>query len=148
MILMPPRLSQLPAPATRRTVSLPSNWHQLTSVQKTQLNPWGCHDTTQIRADNGQCLSGGYTIPQTNTEEEAPQPTPSPSNPTTVSLPSNWHQLTSVQKTQLNPWGCHDTTQIRADNGQCLSGGYTIPQTNTEEEAPQPTPSPSNPDDC
>ena len=129
-----------PAPTRRpTTATLPDNWDQLTWQQKTALNPWGCHDTTKIRADNGRCLSGGYTIPgttqatnspttpdETPEEPEGNQPAPT-RRPTTATLPDNWDQLTWQQKTALNPWGCHDTTKIRADNGRCLSGGYTIP---------------------
>ena len=128
-------------PNSPTSVTLPDNWDSLTWWQKVQLNPWGCHDTTQIRADNGQCLSGGYTIPNST----PPQATPPdnnennnsnnedapPNSPTSVTLPDNWDSLTWWQKVQLNPWGCHDTTQIRADNGQCLSGGYTIPNSTT-----------------
>ena len=138
---------ETPAPnAPPTTVTLPDNWDSLTWWQKVQLNPWGCHDTTQIRADNGQCLSGGYTIPSSspaqntppadnntndNEEAQAPNTAPTTAPTTTVTLPDNWDSLTWWQKVQLNPWGCHDTTQIRADNGQCLSGGYTIPGTTT-----------------
>ena len=107
-------------------------------VEKILLNPWGCHDTTQIRDDNGQCLRGGYTIPNTvadsvdtpaeeETVEEPAVATETPAPAPRVVLPANWHELSMVEKILLNPWGCHDTTQIRDDNGQCLRGGYTIP---------------------
>ena len=132
-----------PATATtpRQTVILPDNWHELSVIEKILLNPWGCHDTTKIRADNGQCLSGGYTIPNqvieqtpappaTEEQPEEPPEEPPETQPQTVVLPDNWHELSVIQKILLNPWGCHDTTQIRADNGQCLSGGYTIPEQN------------------
>ena len=114
------------------TVVLPADWHSLSAVEKIYLNPWGCHDTTQIRADNGRCLSGGYTVPNQpkqviattiNTKTET---TPQVASNTVV-LPADWHSLSAVEKIYLNPWGCHDTTQIRADNGRCLSGGYTVP---------------------
>ena len=32
-----------------------------------------------------------------------------------VVLPANWSELSSLEKLLLNPWGCHDTTQIRAE---------------------------------
>ena len=142
----PPSNDDPPAPAVDpvapTTVVLPDNWLQLSVWEKIFLNPWGCHDTTQIRADNGQCLSGGYTIPGQPTpppsNDDPPAPAVDPVAPTTVVLPDNWLQLSVWEKIFLNPWGCHDTTQIRADNGQCLSGGYTIPG--------QPTPPPSNDD--
>ncbi|MYB39741.1 hypothetical protein F4X86_00370 [Candidatus Saccharibacteria bacterium] len=148
-----------PTPAPQpQTVVLPDNWHELSVIEKILLNPWGCHDTTQIRADNGQCLSGGYTIP-TQTVSQTPTPQPEPPTttppvtttpPQTVVLPDNWHELSVIEKILLNPWGCHDTTKIRADNGQCLSGGYTIPNQVVEqaptpppvEEPPPPTPAP------
>ena len=119
---------------------LPDNWDQLNTIEKILLNPWGCHDTTQIRADNGQCLRGGYTIPGqviadnddnnlpvVNTPEPEQTVTSLITTPTQAILPDNWDQLNTIEKILLNPWGCHDTTQIRADNGQCLRGGYTIP---------------------
>ena len=53
----------IPPPPLQLRLPLPANWDQLTWWQKARLNPWGCHDTTKIRADNGRCLSGGYTIP-------------------------------------------------------------------------------------
>ena len=61
-----------------------------------------------------------------NPDPELPAPT-NPEESPTVILPDNWADLSVVEKIILNPWGCHDTTKIRADNGQCLSGGYTIP---------------------
>ena len=113
---------------------LPANWHQLSTLEKILLNPWGCHDTTQIRDDNGQCLRGGYTVPNliaSNDNDDAPTPEEPPeqtvASPTIAVLPANWHQLSTLEKILLNPWGCHDTTQIRDDNGQCLRGGYTVP---------------------
>ena len=123
---------------TPTQVVLPDDWEQLSSVEKTLLNPWGCHDTTQIRADNGQCLRGGYTVPGqviADNDDDPAGNSPDPertvtsliTTPTQVVLPDDWEQLSSVEKTLLNPWGCHDTTQIRADNGQCLRGGYTVP---------------------
>ena len=150
-------------PATTPEVVLPDNWHELSTIDKIRLNPWGCHDTTQIRADNGRCLSGGYTVPDsqiaTNTEPESePEESSEPDDSDTtqvvattpeVVLPDNWHELSTIDKIRLNPWGCHDTTQIRADNGRCLSGGYTVPDsqiaTNTEPES-EPEES-SEPDD-
>ena len=87
--------------------SLPDNWSQLSAAEKIRLNPWGCHDLTKIRADNGRCLSGGGL--------------------SQVVMPDNWSQLSAAEKIRLNPWGCHDLTKIRADNGRCLSGnGYRI----------------------
>ena len=142
-------------PGAPTTVVLPDNWLQLSVWEKISLNPWGCHDTTQIRADNGQCLSGGYTIPgqpaapPSNDNPPPPAPAPvtvDPGAPTTVVLPDNWLQLSVWEKISLNPWGCHDTTQIRADNGQCLSGGYTIPgqpaAPPSNDNPPPPAPAP------
>ena len=138
------------------TVVLPDNWHSLGFIGKILLNPWGCHDTTQIRADNGQCLSGGYTIPFNIAEQPPPEPLSTASTPitetdssvvavNTVVLPDNWHSLGFIGKILLNPWGCHDTTQIRADNGQCLSGGYTIPFNIAEQPPPEPLSTASTP---
>ena len=121
------------------TAVLPANWNQMSVREKIASNPWGCHDTTKIRADNGQCLSGGYTIPSntvadssnTNDQTASDTTTDTTSSDTTtntnVTLPANWNQMSVREKIASNPWGCHDTTKIRADNGQCLSGGYTIP---------------------
>ena len=44
----------------------------------------------------------------------------------TVRLPANWDELSAEEKTAANPYKCLDTTQIRADNGQCLSGGSAL----------------------
>ena len=130
-------------------VVLPANWSELSSLEKLLLNPWGCHDTTQIRADNGRCLSGGYTIPDSsqiadNSEDGEPEADTSSvaESDAVVVLPANWSELSSLEKLLLNPWGCHDTTQIRADNGRCLSGGYTIPDSsqiadNSEDGEPE-----------
>ena len=134
------------------TVVLPDDWRSLNVIEKILLNPWGCHDTTQIRADNGQCLSGGYTIPNAAPIQVADQsPSPPPTTETTtetvavntVVLPDDWRSLNVIEKILLNPWGCHDTTQIRADNGQCLSGGYTIPNAapiQVADQSPSPPP--------
>ena len=131
----------IPQVATN-TVVLPANWHRLNTIEKILLNPWGCHDTTKIRADNGGCLSGGYTVP---TQIASRQPTTVAPPPRTIAqvvatntvvLPANWHRLNTIEKILLNPWGCHDTTKIRADNGGCLSGGYTVP---TQIASRQPT---------
>ena len=135
------------------TVILPDNWPDLNVLEKILLNPWGCHDTTQIRADNGQCLSGGYTIPTlVANSPPAPDSSPIPEEPVetvasnTVILPDNWPDLNVLEKILLNPWGCHDTTQIRADNGQCLSGGYTIPTlVANSPPAPDSSPIPEEP---
>ena len=117
-------------------VILPDDWDELSPIEKLLLNPWGCHDTTQIRADNGRCLSGGYTVPDSSQiaeveeveEEEEAESTEVAVGPDgVVILPDDWGELSPIEKLLLNPWGCHDTTQIRADNGRCLSGGYTIP---------------------
>ena len=37
-----------------------------------------------------------------------------------------WDVLSSNQKIASNPWGCVESTQIRGDNGQCLSGGTSL----------------------
>ena len=47
----------------------------------------------------------------------------STSVPPFAGLPDNWDQLTPAEKTAANPYRCLDTTKIRADNGQCISGG-------------------------
>ncbi len=41
-------------------------------------------------------------------------------------LPSNWNELSSSEKTGLNPYGCFDVSGIRADNGRCLVKGSRI----------------------
>ncbi len=32
------------------------------TTEKITMNPWGCLDTTKIRGDNGQCISGGTSL--------------------------------------------------------------------------------------
>ena len=117
---------------------LPDDWDELSPIEKLLLNPWGCHDTTQIRADNGRCLSGGYTVPDSNqvAEAEEDEEDEEETDSTEVAVvPDDWDELSPIEKLLLNPWGCHDTTQIRADNGRCLSGGYTVPDSNQVAEA-------------
>ena len=48
--------------STTNTVSLPADWDQLSGAEKTAANPYKCLDTTKIRADNGQCISGGSAL--------------------------------------------------------------------------------------
>ena len=148
-----------PSTSSTPQAVLPDNWDQLNTIEKILLNPWGCHDTTQIRADNGQCLRGGYTIPgqviANNDDDDTPVASSPDSERTVTSLittpsqavlPDNWDQLNTIEKILLNPWGCHDTTQIRADNGQCLRGGYTIPGQVIANNDDDDTPVASSPD--
>ena len=153
----PPITSTTQIATTTPDVILPDNWHELTVIDKILLNPWGCHDTTKIRADNGRCLSGGYTVPNSQIATEETEQTEEPSEPPITSttqvatttpdvlLPDNWHELTVIDKILLNPWGCHDTTKIRADNGRCLSGGYTVPNSQIATEETEQTEEPSEP---
>ena len=43
-----------------------------------------------------------------------------------VCFPSNWDDLTVSEKIAANPYKCLDTTQIRGDNGRCISGGSAL----------------------
>ncbi|MCY4088835.1 MAG: hypothetical protein OXF49_01770 [Candidatus Saccharibacteria bacterium] len=135
-----------PTPTTETDVVLPANWANLSVIEKIRLNPYGCHDTTKIRADNGRCLSGGSTRP-TNTvnnsqpeaedSQQPPEVDPTPTTETDVVLPANWANLSVIEKIRLNPYGCHDTTKIRADNGRCLSGGSTRPTNTVNNSQPE-----------
>lgn len=77
--------------------------------------------------------------PDTSNEEQATPndlpPTPTPTSIETVVLPDNWSELSMVEKIRLNPYQCLDTTQIRSDNGRCLSGGSALEEAVPVEEA-------------
>ena len=49
----------------------------------------------------------------------------------TVKVPKTWPGQAvwaswTTEKVTMNPWGCLDTTKIRGDNGQCISGGTSL----------------------
>ena len=68
-----------------------------------------------------------------NDENDQPQPTPQPTpapnpaptpNPQSGVLPNNWDNLTSQEKTELNPLNCdHDTQWVASENGTCIDKG-------------------------
>ena len=62
-----------PTPTTETDVVLPADWANLSVIEKIRLNPYGCHDTTKIRADNGRCLSGGSTRPTNTVNNSQPE---------------------------------------------------------------------------
>ncbi len=58
--------------------------------------------------------------PTPDPELTTPTPTPDPAPTQGSELPGNWNQLSSAQKTDLNPYNCAENEIIRADNGRCL----------------------------
>ena len=65
------------------------------------------------------------------TPEPQPQPTPEPGP--SNNLPSNWHSLTSQQKTDLNPFGCdHETQWVSAEDGTCIDKATHIGEDDTK----------------
>ena len=53
-----------------KQVTLPENWDELTAAEKIALNPYNCPEPTNIRADNGRCISINGAGP--TPEEEPP----------------------------------------------------------------------------
>ena len=88
-------------------------------------------DNTSENTENGGGEENGSNGRQPENPEGPEQPS-NPEGPETGELPSNWHELTGVQKTQLNPFGCDlETQHVRSDNGLCQ-----------DKQAPAPKPWP------
>ena len=81
-----------------------------------------------------------YVDPGTVTPPGPGDPDPDPIDPPTpdpvdgqVRVPKTWpgqvawdQAVVEGRAATLNPWGCLDPTQIRADNGQCIEGGTSL----------------------
>ena len=89
----------------------------------------GGDDETEPVANNDNQTQDSQDSNSTDTEtgnnEQAPTtptptPTPDPTPAQGSELPGNWNQLSSAQKTDLNPYNCAENKIIRADNGRCL----------------------------
>ncbi len=76
--------------------------------------------STEENGEDGQQPQPAPDPQPTPQPDPDPQPTPDP-DPQTGILPSNWNQLTSREKTDLNPFDCdHETQWVSSEDGSCI----------------------------
>ena len=68
-----PETIETELPSGDREDNLPSDWDELTSAEKTDLNPYRCLEGAIIRSDNGRCVIADTSINYILLDKQGPQ---------------------------------------------------------------------------